>query len=206
VKFLLSLIFVLFSSPAFAARLPHIAVSAEQWEIPAEDVLQAVDRTSEIQFWNAVVNLKTQLLSLAQQSDPSIPQEADRLAKRVISRIYQLSQEYRVVAGPHFQNFLIKLHIRQRGYCYHYTEDLLKDLTSSAWQHYQFFWAEAAEGTQHESNSVVITARGMPFETGLAVDAWRKGGKPFWILVKDDQRWDWHPYDYQQLRPLNLPP
>lgn len=177
--------------------------------MPAEQALQQAqerDRKAELSFWKYVVDLKAQLLRLHEHPATAVQQEADLLAKRVISKVYQLSQEYRVVAGPHFQNFLIKLRIRQRGYCYHYTEDLLKDLTSSSWQHYQFFWGEAAEGTQHESNSVVIVARGMPFESGLALDAWRKGSKPFWIFVKDDKRWDWHPYDYQRLRPLSLQP
>ena len=38
-------------------------------------------------------------------------------------------------------------------------------------------WGIARAGTQREHNSVVVTAKGAPFTTGIVLDAWRHSGR-----------------------------
>jgi hypothetical protein len=48
----------------------------------------------------------------------------------------------------------------------------------------------------HEHNTVVVTARGRPFETGVVLDPWRYAGMLRFIRVADDH----HPW---KIRPRN---
>lgn len=214
ISFLLFFIicFLFFVPQIFAKTLPQVEITSEQWKTPAEQVLAELQEKrgtisykqfkQQRTFWNYVLNLKTDLLSLQPEKNPALSAEADLLAKRAIARLYQLSQEYRVVGWPYLQNMLIKMKVKERGYCYHYTEDLLKDLSQTKWKFFDLYWGEAAADTWHESNALVITAWQKPFASGLALDGWRKGGRPFWILVAKDKRWKWQEFDYQNKRPL----
>jgi hypothetical protein len=42
----------------------------------------------------------------------------------------------------------------------------------------------------HEHNSVVVTAKGQPFQQGLVLDAWRHSGRLHWTPVIAD-RYPW---------------
>jgi hypothetical protein len=47
-----------------------------------------------------------------------------------------------------------------------------------------------------EHNSVVITARDQPFETGLVLDPWRNSGELYWAAAAhDDYPWEPLPPD-----------
>lgn len=142
-------------------------------------------------FWRHVVDLKASLADLHKPSPP--PQaiaEADVIAKTIIERIYTLSDEYRVVLSPLFQNFLINAGIKKKGFCYHYVDALRTSLSSQPWAMFDIRWGEAWAGTFRENNALVITARGASFESGIAIDAWRTGGRPFWTPIAGD-RFPW---------------
>jgi hypothetical protein len=52
---------------------------------------------------------------------------------------------------------------------------------------YQLHWGVAYRGSElREHNSVVITARGEPFETGMVLDPWRNSGDLYWALIQTD--------------------
>jgi hypothetical protein len=145
----------------------------------------------EIEFWSYVVAIKDDLCGLTDRSTKGTAcAEADAIAKIIIETIYRLSREYRVGGSPLFHNFLINQGIRKGGHCYHYVGELQKALASIDIQHYGIHWGEAYAGTFRENNALVITARGAPFDTGIAIDAWRKGSRPFWEHVSDD-RFPW---------------
>ncbi len=142
----------------------------------------------DIEFWKYVVGLKNDLIKL--NSAESAKSEADNIAKSVISTIYRLSQEYRVGGSPLFHNFLVNRGIRDGGHCYHYVAELQKTLAAKKLHHYDIHWGEAYAGTFRENNALIITSRGKPFESGIAIDAWRKGSRPYWKLAGED-RFPW---------------
>ena len=160
---------------------------------PAEkkSIARYHELTNEIKFWEYVVALKQDIVGLMNgDGDKATLNEADLIAKTVIENIYRLSREYKIGGSSLFHNFLINNGIRKKGYCYHYVGELQKALAEKDLRYYEVHWGEAFAGTFRENNALVITARGDPFNTGIAIDAWRRGSRPFWKKVSAD-RFPW---------------
>jgi hypothetical protein len=101
-----------------------------------------------------------------------------------------LAAEYRVVRPALCHNILVNTGLRTRGLCYEWTEDLLSELQSLKLQSLELHWGIARAETFREHNCLVVTAVGQPFEQGIALDAWRRGGALTWALVRED-RYPW---------------
>jgi len=113
--------------------------------------------------------------------------EAGDLAQTAISYAYRLADEYRVVRPAVFHNLLVRMGLKDRGLCYQWTEDLMNRLDSMHLQSFQLHWGVAHRGSElREHNTVVVTARGQPFEEGIVLDPWRNSGDLFWARVKND--------------------
>jgi hypothetical protein len=149
------------------------------------------DLRNAYKFWGYVVALKKDLIALhGGSAQPTAAVEADAMAKAVIQRIYDLSIEYDVAFSALVHNTLINLGIKKKGFCYHYVSDVRNTLKKYSWRHYDLHWGEAWGQRYFENNALVVTARGKAFETGIAIDAWRAAGQPFWTPVEGD-RYPW---------------
>jgi hypothetical protein len=132
--------------------------------------------------------LQDDLTALNQQTDQL---EARQVAETAIYYSYQLADEYQLVRPAVLHNLLIRVGLKDRGLCYHWTEDLLKRLQALDLKTYQLHWGVAHRGSDlREHNSVVITARGQAFEKGMVLDPWRNSGDLFWALINTD-RYPW---------------
>jgi hypothetical protein len=137
--------------------------------------------------------LQDDLAALNQQADQL---EARQVAETAITYSYQLADEYQLVRPAVLHNLLIRAGLKDRGLCYHWTEDLLKRLQALDLRTYQLHWGVAHRGSDlREHNSVVITARGQGFEKGMVLDPWRNSGDLFWALINTDQ------YPWRKLPP-----
>ena len=117
--------------------------------------------------------------------------EAGMVAETAVTYSSRLAEEYRVVPPARLHNLLIQVGIKDRGLCYHWTEDLMKRLQALNLRTYQLHWGVAHKGSDlREHNSVVITANGQPFEAGLLLDPWRNSGDLYWAVV-DTDRYPW---------------
>lgn len=180
------------ADPAIVARLkeheknPKIRLTLKQRGLAAAYKKTAI----AVGFWNYVVELKASLMTLQEEKTPEISAEADLIARDVIARLYELSQKWHIGNSALFNNLLINTGIRKKGFCYHYVEELKNALSKRELTYFDLHWGTAWEGDFRENNSLVITARGKPFETGVAIDAWRTAGRPFWTAVKGD-RFPW---------------
>lgn len=139
------------------------------------------------EFWNYVIDLKRDLVQMVGQASVA---EADLIAKKVIQRLYDLSNEYKVAGSALINNLLINMKAKDKGFCYQYTDELRKMLKKRSWRHFDFHWGAAWNKTWRENNGLVITAKGKSFETGIVVDSWRTASKPYWTRVKGD-RYPW---------------
>lgn len=149
-----------------------------------------------IEFWRQVVKLKKDLNALyATPQNRAVALEADLIAKSVIETIYELSQKWRVGGSALFNNFLINHGLKEKGFCFHYVEELEKALGKISPKHFDMHEVSAWAGTFRENNALVLTAKGEGFESGIAIDAWRRGGRPFWTNVKGD-RFPWQKAAY----------
>ena len=128
--------------------------------------------------------LQTDLVMLNGHSDR---EEAGRVAETAIGYSAELAAEYRLVRPAVLHNLFVRMGFRDRGLCYQWTEDLLRRLQSLNLKTYQLYWAVAHRGSElREHNSVVITARGQPFEDGIVLDPWRNSGDLYWSKVDTD--------------------
>ena len=133
-------------------------------------------------------SLQVELAVLNRQANLA---EARQVAETAIFYSHQLADEYRVVRPAVLHNVLIRVGLKDRGLCYHWTEDLLKQLKALELRTYQLHWGVAHRGSElREHNSVVITASGQAFERGMVLDPWRNSGELYWSLVKTD-RYPW---------------
>ncbi len=132
--------------------------------------------------------LRHELAALGPGTDPA---EAGMVAETAVTYSSRLAEEYRVVPPARLHNLLIQVGIKERGLCYHWTEDLMKRLQALNLRTYQLHWGVAHKGNDlREHNSVVITANGQPFEAGLLLDPWRNSGDLYWAVV-DADRYPW---------------
>lgn len=98
----------------------------------------------------------------------------------------QLASEYRLVRPPLFHNLLINLHLKQRGLCYQWAEDLAAKLQTLHLESLELHWGVAHPESVREHNTVVITAWNKPFATGIVLDPWRRSGSLVWRNVTND--------------------
>jgi hypothetical protein len=122
--------------------------------------------------------------------------EAEQIAEVAVTTSGDLAEKYDLVRPAVLHNVLVRMGIRDRGLCYHWAEDLMDRLQLLDLKTYQLHWGVAYRGSElREHNSVVITARGEPFEMGMVLDPWRNSGDLYWALIQTDT------YPWKELPP-----
>jgi hypothetical protein len=147
------------------------------------------------EFWKYVTDLKRDLVGIAGECAKG---EADLMAKKIIQKLYDLSNEYRVAGSALINNLLVNMKVKDKGYCYQYTDALRKTLKENSWRFFDLYWGAAYDKTWLENNGLVITAKGQPFETGIVVDPWRTASRPYWNFVKGDR------YPWKELKDVQI--
>ncbi len=112
------------------------------------DAAPAGDEKSIKGFRDAVV-------ALAPDVDPA---EAELLSITAHTTARQLARQYRVVGPSVFQNFLIHIGVRQRGYCFQWARDIGLRLKELKLNTLVLHWGAAEAGSVGEHNCVVVTA------------------------------------------------
>ena len=142
----------------------------------------------------AVYALERDILAMGARTHRA---EAALAARTAVDTSRRLAEAYRVVPPAFFHNMLIQVGVRERGLCYHWTEDMMKPLLALNLRTYQLHWGVAYRGSDlREHNSVVITASGLGFKDGLVLDPWRHSGELFWAVVREDEYpWEELPRD-----------
>ena len=135
----------------------------------------------------SIKKLRDALVALAPDVDPG---EAELLSVTAHTASRDCAREYHLVWTPIFQNLLIHMGKRQRGYCGHYTRDIGERLKELKLKTLVLHWGAAFAGTIDENNCLVVTARNQPFEDGIVLDGWRRGGRLFWCALKKDSEYD----------------
>ena len=135
-----------------------------------------------------VASLQNALMELNDYADV---EEANRVAESVLFHSARLADQYRMVRPAVLHNVLVRVGFKDRGLCHHWTTDLMTQLQQLELETYQLYWGVAHRGSElREHNSVVIAARGDPFDNGLVLDPWRYAGELYWVRVEND-RYPW---------------
>jgi hypothetical protein len=136
----------------------------------------------------SITHLRDALVALAPDVDPS---EAELLSVTAHTASRSLAREYRVAWCPAFQNLLIHMGKRERGYCGHYARDIGSRLKELKLRTLVLHWGAAYAGTLDENNCLVVTARNQPFQDGIILDGWRNAGRLFWCALKKDSAYQY---------------
>jgi hypothetical protein len=135
----------------------------------------------------SIKDLRNALVALAPDVDPG---EAELVSVTAHTTSRSLAREYRVVLNPEFQNFLITIGMRQRGWCGHWARDIGARLKELKLKTLVLHWGVAYAGTSGEDNCLVVTARKQPFQDGIIIDGWRRSGRLFWSALKKDYEYE----------------
>jgi len=127
--------------------------------------------------------------------------EANRLAAAAVEQAALLSREFRPARPAWFNNVLVNAGLRRRGLCYHWANELFVRLHKTESRTLELHLAVANLDTPREHNSVVVTARGQPFENGVVLDGWRYGGRLYFAHIDQDTRYAWRPLPRFAMRP-----
>lgn len=168
---------VAFQAPGRRTRMRIEGAVRKQWQECRERERDWADAV-------AIDALRADLVRLVSHAEAEA--EALAIATVLVQTTRAQGTRYRMVGSPLFNNFLIRIGAKERGYCYHWTEALFKSLPPVPGEYYERHWGGANVGRMTENNGVVITARGAPVASGIVYDAWRGAGRPWWTWVRDD--------------------
>ena len=120
-----------------------------------------------------------------------IPSEARFVAREAVLYPKVLANRYQLTSPPLYHNVLVNYGYRPRGLCYQWTHDMAEQINRPM-KSLQFHHGVAFRRNYwREHNTLVVTAKGQPFETGIVLDPWRHSGTLFWSRVKDDKKYPW---------------
>ena len=150
---------------------------------PADNSATSHDAVKDV-YLEKISALRNELADLNRQANVL---EAEQVAETAVTYAGDLAQEYDLVRPAILHNVFVRIGLKDRGLCYHWAEDLMRQLQLLDLKTYQLHWGVAYRGSElREHNSVVITARGEPFETGMVLDPWRNSGDLYWALIQMD--------------------
>ena len=167
------------------------SVHQTQWKSPGNSAT-SYGAAKDV-YIKKISALQNDLADLNRQADML---EAWQVAETAVTHSGNLAKEYELVRPAILHNVLVRMGLKDRGLCYHWTEDLIKRLQSLDLNTYQLHWGVAYRGSElREHNSVVITAAGEAFEKGMVLDPWRNSGDLYWALITTDT------YPWKELPP-----
>ena len=135
-----------------------------------------------------ILSLRQQLVALGPEVSPD---DADDLAGTAVRYSERLARQYEMSRPIELHNVLVNVGLRKGGLCYQLADEMFIKLRDMNLYSFDLYRAIAdKDDIWHEHNTVVVTARGRPFETGVVLDPWRYAGKLRFIRVADDH----HPW------------
>ena len=136
----------------------------------------------------SINNLRDALVALSPRTVDR--HEAELLSVTAHATSRQLAREYGVHGDPAFHNYLINIGVKKKGICADYTRDIGARLKEFHFKTLVLHWGAAYAKESDENNALVVTARNQPFQEGIVLDGWRRGGRLFWCAVKDDHEYE----------------
>jgi len=132
-----------------------------------------------------IKHLKQELLTVSNNR-----QEAQELATLAVTYPKELANRYNLVSPPVYQNFLVNSGQRKRGLCFHWVEDIMREIKTRDFKTFNFRWGRANANQLNEHNVIVVTGnKNNNFSDGIIIDGWRNSGKVFFCKVKNDPKY-----------------
>lgn len=145
---------------------------------------------------NNIQNLAQAIQNLSVSVDKK---EAKKVALVASLSSQDLANSYQLVTPPLFHNTLINMNLKERGLCYHFAQDIAKELKNLKLKTIDIRWASHKMQEYWEHNALVLTAKNQSFYKGILLDGWRNSGKLYWNHVENDDEYIWRE-DFQRSR------
>ncbi len=126
--------------------------------------------------------------------DPNIidPREARAVAHDAYVYPMYLANDWNLTWPPLYHNTLRNANQRKAGLCVDWARAMRARMRSKNLQTFDLYWGIAHKGNAwQEHSTLIVTAKGHPFDSGMVLDPWRNSGELFWNLIKDDKEYPW---------------
>ena len=136
----------------------------------------------------SINDLRNALIALSPRTID--PREAALMSETAHRTSRQCARDYGVHGDPAIHNYLIHIGVKKKGICADYTRDIGACLKEFHFKTLVLHWGAAYAKESDENNALVVTALNQPFQDGIVLDGWRRGGRLFWCPVKNDHEYE----------------
>lgn len=122
-------------------------------------------------------------------------EEARRAAEITYDYTHQLALEYEITDPPIIHNIKVNMGTKPRGLCWHWAHDIEERLEQERFATLDLHRAvaNADNAFRLEHSTAIVSAKGAAYDEGIVLDPWRKGGRLTWVLLREDDAYNWEP-------------
>lgn len=139
-----------------------------------------------------VTRLASAIAALGPEVDRA---EAARAAQVAYTHTHDLARQYQITDPPLIHNTKVNMGLKPRGLCWHWARDMEDRLKQEDFATLDLHRAVANADNRFrlEHSTAIVSARGAPYDAGIVLDPWRKGGRLTWAPVRADADYRWEP-------------
>ncbi len=103
-----------------------------------------------------------------------------------------LSNRWQLTWPPMYHNTLRNADARAGGLCTDWAASMIEFMRLKRLRTMDLYWGVADKGDPwREHSTLVVTATGQPFDTGIILDPWRNSGELYWLRHVKDPAYQW---------------
>jgi hypothetical protein len=183
--------FALIACAALSLTACLTPVRYEGVSVPQGGLTEVLSMTPETR--KSVDDLAVALRTLSPQVSEK---DAKTLAREAHSYPMHLANVWEISSPPILHNVMRNYNKREYGLCIDWTYAMRQRMRGLGLDSFDWHWGIANQGSDlTEHSTLVATAKGQPFESGIVLDPWRNSGKLFWARIGADPKYQWSLYD-----------
>ncbi|MGB0845216.1 MAG: hypothetical protein ACPGSM_00750 [Thiolinea sp.] len=118
--------------------------------------------------------------------------EAIEVAHDAYTYPLYLADKWDLTWPPMYHNTLRNSGARKWGLCTDWAKAMIDHMRKKHLKTMDLYWGVAFKGDPwREHSTLVVTAKGKPFDTGIILDPWRNSGKLYWLHHVNDPTYVW---------------
>lgn len=118
--------------------------------------------------------------------------EATEVAHDAFVYPMYLANDWGLTWPPVWHNTLRNTKQRKAGLCVDWARAMRAWMRKKNLQTFDLYWGVAYKGNAwREHSTLIVTAKGQPFNSGIILDPWRNSGKLYWKKVTEDLHYPW---------------
>jgi len=119
-----------------------------------------------------------------------------------------LAKEWNLTWPPLMHNVLRNAKVRPKGLCTDWASAMIEIMRHKSLKSFDLYWGVSNKGNPwREHSTLLVTAKGYPFDSGIILDPWRNSGELYWIRHVEDPtyKWKYHAGPFGPLPPIKAP-